>query len=109
MVYDTLSNGENFNFNKYLINPTVQLYTRYVYYEYKDSGKTHIDLSAVEWKNDRDNSYQLINENGNINSGRTTYFVESVKVTLGGGKNLHWTDGKGFGEGIKSGNINIVD
>lgn len=72
------SNGDysiDYNYNKYLANTKYQIYTRYKY-------KFNI---IDEWlKDDKKTGYYLITQNGSVNGGKTTYFVESVKVILSG-------------------------
>lgn len=64
---------QNFNENKYLTNNSVLLYTRYKYNGFANGN----------W-----GTYELIAEDGNINYGTKTVLVESVQVSLAGGKNL---------------------
>ena len=84
----------DYNYNKYLSNRDYALYTRYKYVN--GSGQV-MDLSG-DWQvyGGNPSSYVLIPASGNPNfsgspNGKTTYFVESVKVTLGGGVSLPLT------------------
>jgi len=69
----------------------------------KTAGEIADDLSNIDW-----GDYHLIATDGN--TGGDIQFVESVKVTLGGGKTLKWYDGQGeSSSGITSGKITILN
>lgn len=100
----------DYNYNKYLSNSTCGLYTRYIYVN--GSGQV-LNLSG-NWQiynSENASSYLLIPNNIGSNfygspNGRTTYLVESLKVTLGGGVMLPLT---GVNNAIvTSGEINIT-
>ena len=105
LVYKSHGAGEdvNYNYNKYLSTADYQLYTRYKYMKFG----SNLQVSDLEdgWMDSKyvindhvgvykyeATGYLLIPPPNSIkrnpNGGRTTYFTESVKVTLGGGKTL---------------------
>ena len=80
IYYEEAKDDENiFNYGKYLSHPDTELYTRYKY-------TNNIALKLKEWLYDG-KQYYLVPENyTNFTgwpNGRTTTFVEAVKVTLG--------------------------
>jgi len=86
LSYATSGEEEDYNVNKILMNSDYQIYTRYNF-----NGNAFV---VGEWrdKDDGNKLYNLFNANSDPqsqsptpNPGKTTYLVESVCVTLGGG------------------------
>ena len=98
------ANDEDFNRNKYLMNSSLQIYTRYKFTDGKipwttannsNNGNQFTDFDtehALGWVKEQATGYKyyLFKNNANPNSGsrNTTYLTENVLVTLGGGKNV---------------------
>ncbi len=112
LYYMTMSYGSNqtaqiksYNYNKYLINSTFDLYSRYKYIF--NGNPTNLDFTDVDGVWD---SNSLLPESGktSINNGKPTYFVERVQVTLSGGNILkHLAGSTGTAGSIKPGIIKI--
>ena len=82
------SSDEDFNKNKYLMNETIQFYTRYKYNNMLDYFGASLFYGGM-WKytdeNGNEEYYYLYKEDSNTpNPGITTYLVESCRVILGG-------------------------
>lgn len=108
----TNNTDTNYNYNKYLVNPDAQIYTRYKYDSTEqlfNGMNLWLKLNADGTSMD-DSSYYIYREGyAQPNAGKTTYLVEGCRVILGGGIFYNTsTSNPDNGNGTVVGSIGII-
>lgn len=108
----TNNTDTNYNYNKYLVNPDAQIYTRYRYSSTTYfNGATAWPLLNTDSGTSTDSSSYYVYREGYAqpNAGKTTYLVEGCRVILGGGVFYNtWTSDSDNGNGTVVGSIGII-